>query len=248
MNELPDIPAPEGWNRRWPFAAEVAFWLIPKKERAAALALELVRERGVFVGSPWLTLTDEIDKRHIDGMVGTPQSFATLEPARDAVTVANMAVFHHMLIAAPTDELEGLRDYIDEILSRRADGRNPPWPELDDQNARKAPFATPNLFAVRIDPRASRKAAMEAFGQLLDREGVSLQPPLHGKGAFDVDAGLAALALRRLRAAHPLSEYWRPLAETDLRPWAGNAPAARVREICLEKIRHLERKNGLPES
>jgi hypothetical protein len=56
----------------------------------------------------------------------------------------------------------------------------------------------------------------------------------------DVDKGLAALSLLRLRAADPYSEFWKPLEGTEFQDWRKNASPIKVRERCLRKIENLK--------
>lgn len=62
------IPNPKGWDKPWPFDAELSLWKIPTEEAPAAIRWELRREQNRIDGTseagtenekPWLALNDE---------------------------------------------------------------------------------------------------------------------------------------------------------------------------------------------
>ena len=258
-----NVPNPDGWDKPWPFAAEVALWMIPWEDRERALHHEEERERVRLhnerndanepVLKPWLALTGAGQ-----GWVATQHYKSFDYPTSQQ----NKAVY---LLTAKEFKvmLKQLPSAIHRSVARWLNGWNqtgllPPDtldPVTDPRNVCMVEKAMPDevrdirSLSVGIAKWATKKDAEEGFRALIDeleaKDMIQFEKPKHGRQSVNVDTYLASLSLTRLHLSDPYSEFWKPLAGTDLETWTEPAfewgternVTQSIRKQCQRKIR-----------
>ena len=249
-----NVPNPDGWDKPWPFAAEVALWMIPREDRERALHHEEERERVRLhnerndanepVLKPWLALTGAGQ-----GWVATQHYKSFDYPTSQQ----NKAVY---LLTAKEFKvmLKQLPSAIHRSVARWLNGWNqtgllPPDtldPVTDPRNVCMVEKAMPDevrdirTLSVGIAKWATKKDAEEGFRALIDeleaKDMIRFEKPKQGKRDSDVILQMAALALTRLHLNDPISTYWKPLTGTELETWSEKEIVSEIRKQCQRKI------------
>lgn len=256
------IQSPDGWHHQWPYTAEVAMWLIPEHERISALKHELLREQNLLedtldedysaihcsnemefesvvskpikaiMGKPWLIQSNDYKKKYL-----------TKSPAVHWLRLGALKV---LLRNFSVDHFEDLAKW----MSGREKGKKIPSIDMSSELNDEVPFnGRKGLLHLPIGVNSSaysKSEIIKQFSDLLDdlegRGAMSFKSPARGKKVSDVDKGLAALSLLRLRAKDPYTEFWRPLEGTEFQDWRKNASPAKIREQCIRKVDNLKER------
>jgi hypothetical protein len=244
----PAIEDPQEWAEDWPFAAEIALWLISESERQDAQAHEIRREQARLRGKaplkPWLTLNkggkavarrynlqSEYNARGAKAKALQPLSVSQLK-----LLISNMQLAASRSIAkwlSSWNRKEPLPIQVNEYPDDYAKC-------IHNESGSKLPL---RLIALRISRGATKKEAVQEFKEMLDdlekRELVKFESPL--KKHEDALNNLGSLALYRLHEKAPDSQFWKPLNRTKLRKRTDAKDPVAMRRFCKKAISHFDR-------